>query len=162
MVFQLSSKEDVGILESTFQAIDKDGNGTISKEELIQGYRFLYKGLMCEEEILLEIEVLWENADLDGNGKIDYTEWALSTANKDDLLTDRRLRQAFDLFDIDKSGYITADELKRVIDVANEQHSMLEWQLLIDEIDESGDGKMSYAEFKSLMRELLLGPVRKA
>jgi hypothetical protein len=47
---------------------------------------------MCEEEILLEIEVLWENADLDGNGKIDYTEWALSTANKDDLLTDRRLR----------------------------------------------------------------------
>jgi len=47
MVFQLSSKEDVAILESTFQTIDKDGNGSISKEELIEGYRNLYLGMMC-------------------------------------------------------------------------------------------------------------------
>lgn len=29
--------------------------------------------------------------DVDGNGDIDYTEWALATANKDALLTEKRL-----------------------------------------------------------------------
>ena len=48
--------------------IDKNGNGQISKDELIEGYRAIYKGMMCEEEIQLEIEMLWDMADLDGSG----------------------------------------------------------------------------------------------
>jgi hypothetical protein len=30
----------------------------------------------------MEVDMLWEKIDVDGNGKIDYTEWALCTANK--------------------------------------------------------------------------------
>jgi len=46
------------------------------------------------------------------------------------------------------------------MDIQNEQHSILEWRALVDEIDENGDGEISYGEFKSLMRELLLGAPR--
>ena len=42
MVFQLSSKEELEQLSNTFKAIDKDGNGAISKDELLAGYMDLY------------------------------------------------------------------------------------------------------------------------
>ncbi len=46
------------------------------------------------------------------------------------------------------------------MDIQDEQRSILEWRALIDEIDEDGDGEISYGEFKSIMRELLLGAPR--
>ena len=70
------------------------------------------------------------------------------------MLTDKRLKQAFDVFDIDLSGFITTDELKRVMNLKQEED---EWKRLIDEIDDNGDGEISFEEFRSLMRELLLG-----
>lgn len=36
---QVSSKEELDELKKAFAALDKDGNGTLSKEELIKGYR---------------------------------------------------------------------------------------------------------------------------
>jgi Ca2+-binding EF-hand superfamily protein len=96
---------------------------------------------------------------VDGSGEIDYTEWALATANKEALLTEKRLKQAFNLFDIDSSGFITADELRQVMNplITGQKTSNAEWKKLISEIDENGDGLISFDEFKSLMRELILG-----
>lgn len=36
---QVSTKEDLDELQKTFAALDKDGNGTLSREELLKGYR---------------------------------------------------------------------------------------------------------------------------
>lgn len=55
---------------NTFKAFDKDGNGTISKEELIDGYLELYKGKMNEADILREVDEILEKVDLDRNGLI--------------------------------------------------------------------------------------------
>jgi len=46
---------------------------------------------MSEEEIKYEVELLWLQIDVDGSGEIDYSEWALAAANKESLLTDKRL-----------------------------------------------------------------------
>lgn len=92
MVFQLSSKDELDQLSNTFKMLDIDGNGQISKDELLQGYLSLYSDQMSREEIELEVDLLWANVDVDGSGEIDYTEWALGTVNKEALLTDKRLR----------------------------------------------------------------------
>ena len=42
MVFQLSTKDELTELENTFKMIDKNGNGLISKDELLQGYLDMY------------------------------------------------------------------------------------------------------------------------
>ena len=52
----------------------------------------LYGKQMSQEEIINEVNMLWDNIDNDGNGEIDYTEWALSTINKEALLTEKRLK----------------------------------------------------------------------
>lgn len=66
---------------------------------------------------------------MDGSGEIDYSEWAVAAANKEQLLTDRRLAQAFNMFDIDKSGYITADELHQILDpLTSAKTSKSDWK----------------------------------
>lgn len=84
---------------STFKAIDKDGNGTISKDELLQGYLELYRGKMNEKDIRAEVEKIWDKIDLDKNGKVEYSEWEIGTINKKGILTKDKLKKAFDMFD---------------------------------------------------------------
>jgi hypothetical protein len=36
--------------------------------------------------------MIWGKIDVDGSGEIDYTEWALGTANKDFLFTEPKLQ----------------------------------------------------------------------
>ena len=45
IVSQLSTKKEQEELYKTFKAFDKDSNGKISKEELIEGYKLMYKNM---------------------------------------------------------------------------------------------------------------------
>jgi calcium-dependent protein kinase len=56
--------------------------------------------------------MIWNRIDLDGSGKIDFTEWEVATINKRDALTQIKLKKAFNLFDLDRNGTISAKELK--------------------------------------------------
>ena len=53
-------------LRAAFNVFDKDGNGTINKEELIQVMKSIGEGFSEEE-----IEEMMKEADKDGNGTID-------------------------------------------------------------------------------------------
>jgi calcium-dependent protein kinase len=109
------STNDHQELMQTFKKFDKNGNGTISKEELLEGYRDLYGNNRNVQEILQEVENIWNKIDLDGSGAIDYTEWAVGTINKANIITKQKLKKAFDMFDLDGSGKINALELKTVL-----------------------------------------------
>lgn len=71
----------------TFKRFDKNGNGTISKEELLDGYRELYKNTRTPEQIEAEVDNIWLKIDMDGSGTIDYTEWSVGTINKANVIT---------------------------------------------------------------------------
>jgi calcium-dependent protein kinase len=51
------------------------------------------------EEIEKEVDKIFKQADVDGNGEIDYSEWQVATINKYDVLQEEKLRGAFELFD---------------------------------------------------------------
>jgi len=34
-------------------------------------------------------------ADLNGNGELDYSEWLVATAKRDQIINDKKLKQAF-------------------------------------------------------------------
>ena len=98
----------------TFKQFDKNGNGTISKEELLEGYKELYKDRTLVD-IQLEVNNIWTKIDMDGSGTIDYTEWSVGTINKANVITKQKLKKAFEMFDLDGSGKISALELKTVL-----------------------------------------------
>lgn len=99
IVCQLTTKKEQQELINTFKHFDKNGNGTISMEELFEGYKDMYGDTMAEEEIQKEVQNVMERLDIDGSGMIDYTEWAVGTINKQDILTKQKLQRAFALFD---------------------------------------------------------------
>ena len=85
IVSQLANKEELLELQKAFQALDKNSDGKLTREELIDGYSKLY-GDMAEEEVDKILRV----ADLDGNGEIEYSEWVVATMDKTNLLTDEK------------------------------------------------------------------------
>ena len=72
---------------NTFKTFDKNGNGTISKEELVEGYKEIYGTKMTIEEINKEVNDIMEKLDIDKSGNVDYTEWAVGTIDKKDILS---------------------------------------------------------------------------
>lgn len=50
--------------------------------------------------------------DKDGSGEIEYFEWILVTIDKRSLLSEEKLKAAFDLFDDDGSESISPNEIK--------------------------------------------------
>lgn len=88
---QLVSKQEQEELMKVFQALDNNGDGKLTKEELIQGYSQTMDLATAQEEM----KKIMELADTDLNGKIDYTEFITATIDKKKLLSKDRLKTAF-------------------------------------------------------------------
>ena len=107
IVSQLMTSKEKENMRSIFVSLDKNGDGTLTTEELMEGYIKFYGN---KERARAEVEALMANADADNNGKIDYSgkklfpalfvEFVLAAANKKQLLSKANVKQAFDLFDI--------------------------------------------------------------
>jgi len=153
-VCNLSTKDEQERLYKSFKALDKNSDGKISREELIEGYKKIYTH-MAEEDIIAEADRLFKVADADGNGEIDYSEWQVATINKYDVLQEEKLKNAFRLFDKDNSGSISANEIKDVLGVGKKFGNEKVWLDIIKEVDINGDGEISYEEFKVMMTKFL-------
>jgi calcium-dependent protein kinase len=115
----------------------------------LAGYTEFYGDFAKEE-----VDRIFALVDVDNSGEIDFSEFVTATVNRNDLLQDEKLKQAFDLYDKDGSGAISTDELKDVLGVGG-QISEEVWEKIIKEVDENGDGEVSFEEFKTMMRQLL-------
>ena len=58
---------------------------------------------------------MFDAVDIDQSGFIDYTEFLVASANQKSLLSDNRLKAAFQMFDKDGSGMITQEEIRAVL-----------------------------------------------
>lgn len=63
------------------------------------------------------------NADVDGNGAVDFGEWCTATINQNELMNSVNLKAAFNLFDRDQGGSIEAAEIAAILghNVSKEQ-----------------------------------------
>ena len=62
-----------------------------------------------------EIQDMIREADYVGNGKINYSEFIAASLNEKVYMNEEKLWQAFNFFDVDSSGYITAENLKEAM-----------------------------------------------
>jgi len=134
---QLLGQEEKDYLEKIFKALDKNGDGHLSKEEILEGYEEHF-GVPINEE---EVDRMMKNVDLDGNGVIEYTEFVMATMNEKNMISNEKLRAAFNMFDKDGSGTISPDEIKEVLgfDSSISQDAL---DKIIKEVDENGDGEI--------------------
>ena len=148
IVNNLLSKEEKNDLLELFQQFDLNGDGVLTKQEILNGY----KQLMPFDDAEKEVERIMNEVDIDKSGTIDYNEFVLATINKQKLLNKEKLEATFKMFDKDGSGTITADEIKSVLGKAVDKKLLDE---MVKEVDENGDGEISLVEFKEMMLKFL-------
>ena len=148
---RMLTKEYEKELSDAFRAIDKNGDGKLSREELLEAY----KNQMPLEEAERTVESVLSRVDADRNGFIDYSEFVLASADYQTLLSQNNLQAAFDMFDKDGSGKISSAELKQMLD-ANSEVSEGVWTALVQQADLDGDGEIEFKEFSKLMLEAVV------
>jgi calcium-dependent protein kinase len=135
-------------LNELFKALDENGDGRLSKEELLNGF----SRLLNEEEAKEKIEKIMKNTDIEHNGYITYTEFIQGAIDRDVIITKANIFRAFEVFDKDGSGSISADELRTVLS----QNQLIDdsiWQQMVRQLDSNGDGVIDIAEFEALFKE---------
>ncbi|KAI3816618.1 hypothetical protein L1987_16321 [Smallanthus sonchifolius] len=134
-------------LEQVFNKFDVNGDGKISSSELGS-----IMGSMGHHPTHEELEKMIVEVDADGDGFIDLKEFIeLNTKGVDSTELLENLKDAFSVFDVDKNGSITADELQKVLGSLGEECSVGECRKMIAGVDQDGDGMISFDEFKVMM-----------
>lgn len=151
IVNQIVSKEERKELLKQFQDWEKNGDGVLSRDEIIDGYRKTY-GSVDENEIDNMIHII----DLDGNGVIDYNEFLSCAINKEKIMSNERLELAFKTFDSDGSGKISVDEIMDIFTKGAKNKEGINkevFEKMVKGGDENGDGEISFTEFKAIMKK---------
>ena len=154
LVHNFAPKEELNELKEIFFAFDKNCDGKISKEEFFSGL----SNTNSLNKLLKQgnsIEGLIKNIDVDNNGYIGFEEFCIALINKEKLLTEKNLKLAFDVFDRDKNGGISQNELKFILGEYNANAKEYLWKKMIEQIDLNKDGQISYDEFHKMMMEVI-------
>ncbi|KAK5070962.1 Calcineurin subunit B [Lithohypha guttulata] len=141
-------KDEVDRLRKRFMKLDKDGSGTIEREE------FLSLPQVSSNPLATRMIAIF---DEDGGGDVDFAEFVQGlSAFSAKGHKEEKLRFAFKVYDIDRDGYISNGELFIVLKMmvgSNLKDQQL--QQIVDktvmEADKDGDGKISFEEFKGMV-----------
>ncbi|OQU80791.1 hypothetical protein SORBI_3007G185801 [Sorghum bicolor] len=125
-----------------FHLMDKDHNGNLTLEELMEGLHI--NGQPVPES---EIRMLLEAADTDGNGTLDCDEFVTVSLHLKKMSNDEYLASAFRYFDKDGSGFIEPEELRE--ELGPNDQAILD---IIRDVDTDQDGRISYQEFELMMK----------
>ncbi|CAK9826074.1 unnamed protein product [Anthophora retusa] len=150
------SKSQMKEFREAFKLFDKDGDGSITKEELGRVMRSLGQFARAEE-----LRTMLQEIDIDGDGNVSFEEFveivsnigANETAPTDQDQEEQELRDAFRVFDKHNRGYITASDLRAVLQCLGEDLSEEEIEDMIKEVDVDGDGRIDFYEFVHALGE---------
>ncbi|GFP92914.1 probable calcium-binding protein cml36 [Phtheirospermum japonicum] len=130
--------------------IDRDGDGKIMTEEL---ERLLCRlGAAAEPPSREDLKLMLSEVDRDGSGCISLEGFHAIGPAFAPPACDGEMREAFDFFDSDRDGRITAEELFRVFRTIGDAGCTLEdCQRMIRGVDRNGEGFVCFQDFSRMM-----------
>jgi calcium-dependent protein kinase len=152
LIHNLTTSEEIQDLKEVFMYFDTNHDGRLTKEEFLNGLTRISNGSFCCDSV----DNIIKTIDGDNNGYIEFDEFLRATINKENLLTEKNLKMAFDFFDRDKNGGISAKELKYILKEGNINSKDSVWKNMIKEIDLNGDGQINFYEFKQMMKKVVM------
>ena len=94
--FSSSMYDNKDIVLHVFQSVDLNGDGILSKEELVLAYRKIFGDLKKSEKY---VEKIFKYLDSNKNGSIDFSEFVIGALSQENFLTRKRLKIGFRMFD---------------------------------------------------------------
>lgn len=92
-----STSDEVGFLRKVFQQYDSNRNGTLDYDE----FRAALEDVGYTED---DCSTVFDAVDVDGTGKIQYTEFLAAALESTGWISEERLAEAFDRLDHDDTG----------------------------------------------------------
>ena len=132
-------------IKAHFMRLDKDGDGYLNENEL--KYLLLDMGY-AQSKSVEEAKVILAFADDNNDGRIDFQEFKQIYHRRLLSSHNQYIQNVFNVFDENGDGFIDAHDLQ---DVLGDDFKQI--QLMIKEVDENNDGKLSFDEFKKAMQE---------
>ena len=142
--------EQIGEFKEAFSLFDKEGDGTVTNNELRTVMRSL-----GQNPTEAELADMINEVDADGNGTIDFPEFLTMMARKmKDTDSEEEILEAFKVFDEDGNGFISATELRHIMTNLGEKLTDEEVDEMVREADIDGDGQINYEEFVQMMMSI--------
>ena len=138
------SEEEIKKIKEAFQSIDTNNDGKLSYEEM--------KKVFSKGDMKIEFnEEIFKQIDTDNSGNIEYTEFISACIDKNVYLNEEKLKEAFNLFDSDKSGKISRDEIEKVLRLGPNSKEI---NAIMAKHDTNKDGEIDFKEFLEMMKEI--------
>ncbi len=125
--------------KNSFQKIDIKGNGMLDMDEMKKAIG--NRGFVDE---------IFRGIDTDNTGAIEYTKFVAANMDKNLYLDSGRLKSAFKIFDLENSGKISKDNIKKALKMSDGDQEL---DTLFEKYDIDKDGQLSFDEFESMMNE---------
>ncbi|XP_068217963.1 uncharacterized protein [Palaemon carinicauda] len=137
----------VAEFKEAFMLFDKDEDGMITTAELGVVLRSL--GQRPSDK---EIKKLVARVETTTDGVIEFNEFLQMMSKKmKDTSNQDELKEAFMVFDKNKSGYLSSTELRHVMTSLGEKMSEQEVEDMIKDASPNGDGRVNYEEFVNII-----------
>eukprot|EP00483_Globobulimina_turgida_P002136 UN02138 len=133
-----------------FDVADKNSDGKISANELYDALQIIDKDVS-----LTDAKSILCSLDANNDGYMDWDELLSSRINRKLQSKEERLRKVFKALDLDRSGKISADELKSALESINDNKSKVKIQQcmqLIKDADLNNDGEIDFEEFITMFQ----------
>ncbi|KAJ8650441.1 hypothetical protein MRB53_003464 [Persea americana] len=148
----VSTDEQIAEYKEAFDLFDKDGDGRITFQELAH----VFNSCLRQNRPPQELYTMITEVDADGNGTIEFDEFLhVMTRKVKESDAEEVLIEAFRGFDSDGDGYLSASELGQVMINLGAELDDGEVEQMILNADLDGDGRVSYAEFHTIMMAVL-------
>ena len=150
----MSHKDDNESNNSRYQFLQENYKNYVGQNESVSfdnlGKLMKDCGLFCTQA---ELQDLVNEVEIDEYGNINFDSF-IDIVNKkeEENETEEELRNAFEIFDKNKNGLISANNLLSVFKKIDDTIQPEEMLLMIRECDIDGDGYLNFEEFCRMMK----------
>jgi calcium-dependent protein kinase len=145
LIYQFENTQKAKDLRNLFVKIDTNCDGSLSMEEIKAGLSKYFKDPVLEKNI----DEIVDKMHFNSSGNIDYDQFLRVFLDMRSIVSEKKLKEAFDYFDIDKSGSISKDELKSMLRLGDDKKELID--KILNDFDKNNDGLISYEEMKHVI-----------
>ncbi|KAI7725385.1 hypothetical protein M8C21_015955 [Ambrosia artemisiifolia] len=139
-------------IKKVFTRFDTNNDGKISASELIHVMKSLGSQTPDQQQLTQTMKTI----DTDSDGYInleEFTRFCIGNEQheEDDDGGIKELHEAFEMYDLNKNGLISATELHQILTRLGERCTVDDCVKMIKSVDSDGDGCVNFEEFKKMM-----------
>mgnify|MGYP002866139089 CR=1 FL=1 len=147
---ELLSEQEICELHEAFNIFDVESDGSISANQLI-----VLMNALKQNPSKTEIDDILNEFNIEKNGQIYFNQFLKIMARrlkniKED--EDKHLKSLFMTLDRNQNGLISIHEIRYIVTHSSEDISESDIEIIMKEADTDGDGKISFEEFMTIMK----------